>query len=95
MSPGTLAFQAYGRRQVSEQFACQYGLNPLFRDRIEGGPLRVAGVGPEDEIRIVELSGHPFFVATLFVPQLSSSAHEPHPLIALFLGAAMAFRAAR
>jgi CTP synthase (UTP-ammonia lyase) len=33
------------------------------------------------------LSGHPFFVATLFVPQARSTADQPHPLVTAFVKA--------
>jgi CTP synthase (UTP-ammonia lyase) len=40
------------------------------------------------EARIVELPDHPFFLATLFVPQTSSAAGHPHPIVAAFARAA-------
>jgi CTP synthase (UTP-ammonia lyase) len=93
--PGTLSYQAYGREQVVEQFWCNYGLNPAYRDEMEKGGLRVAGTGQDGEVRIVELAEHQFFVATLFVPQLSSSPERPHPLITQYLWAARTFQAIR
>jgi CTP synthase (UTP-ammonia lyase) len=87
--PGTLTHQAYGRERAAESFRCSYGLNPAYRDRIEGGALRVVGVDPEGGARVVELSGHRFFVATLFLPQLASRPGMPHPLIVAFLNAAI------
>jgi CTP synthase (UTP-ammonia lyase) len=90
--PGTLACQAYGKEQAVEQFRCSYGINPEYRDAIEDGILGVTGVGPDGEVRVVELPGHRFFIATLFLPQLSSSAEAPHPLIVAYLKAALAFK---
>jgi CTP synthase (UTP-ammonia lyase) len=90
--PGTLAHQAYGQQEVTEQFRCNYGLNPVYREQISQGDLKVAGIDPEGEIRIVELSNHRFFLATLFVPQLSSNPDMPHPLIMTYLKAAQAFQ---
>jgi len=90
--PGTLAHQAYGKEGAVERFRCSYGINPEYRDAIESGTLRVAGLGSDGEVRVVELPGHRFFVATLFLPQISSSAEAPHPLIVAYLKVAMAFR---
>ena len=90
--PGTLAHQAYGKEEAVEQFRCSYGINPEYRDAIEDGTLKVAGLGPDGEVRVIESSGHRFFIATLFLPQLSSSAGAPHPLIVAYLKAAMAFK---
>ena len=85
---GSAAQKIYGQDAVAEQFACNYGLNPLYRDFFEGGALRVAGLGPEGEVRLVELPAHPFYIATLFLPQVRSSPGEPHPLLVAYLRAA-------
>ena len=87
--PGTRTHQAYGVDSAIEPFRCSYGLNPLYREALGGGPLRVAGADAHGEVRIVELPAHRFYVATLFLPQLSSSPEEPHPLILAYLKAAM------
>jgi CTP synthase (UTP-ammonia lyase) len=47
----------------------------------------VSGRGSTGEIRIVEIPGHPFFLATLFVPQARSTAITPHPLLAGYAAA--------
>jgi CTP synthase (UTP-ammonia lyase) len=47
--------------------------------------LVISGRDAEGEPRIVELPSHPFFVATLFVPQTSTE--QPHPLISAFVSA--------
>jgi CTP synthase (UTP-ammonia lyase) len=93
--PGTLAYKAYGQREVTEQFSCTYGFNADFRGQIDEGKLRITGVGPDEEIRIVELSDHRFYVATLFLPQNSSRADKPHPLIVEYLRAALDFRSSK
>lgn len=90
--PDTRAHRAYQKEEVTEEFRCHYGLNPGYRDRICQGGLTVAGVDREREIRIVELPGHPFFVATLFVPQFASSPERPHPLLMAYLQAAQGVR---
>jgi CTP synthase (UTP-ammonia lyase) len=40
--------------------ACSYGLNPLYREAIGSGSLRVVGVDANCEARIVELPEHRF-----------------------------------
>jgi CTP synthase (UTP-ammonia lyase) len=95
LTPGTLAAEAYGIDRATEKFLCNYGLNNAYRDRIFREGLRVAGTDLEGSVRIAELSSHPFFMGTLFVPQLSSQSGKPHPLIVAFVKAATAFRATR
>jgi CTP synthase (UTP-ammonia lyase) len=36
---------------------------------------------------VIELSDHPFFLGTLFVPQLRSTPTDPHPLVTAFVQA--------
>jgi len=86
--PGTRAHWAYGGTVVTEQFACNYGLNPAYREPISAAGLQVTGLDPTGEVRIVELSAHRFFMATLFLPQASSSPGWPHPVIMAYLQAA-------
>jgi CTP synthase (UTP-ammonia lyase) len=90
--PETLAHRAYGQTVVTEQFACNYGLNPAYREQISHGGLKVVGADGAGEVRLVELAAHRFFIATLFLPQLSSSAARPHPLIVAYLKAAQNFQ---
>jgi CTP synthase (UTP-ammonia lyase) len=87
--PGSQAYAAYGKAKTSEQFRCNYGLNPQFRDAIAQSALKISGIDDNDEVRIVELPEHPFYMATLFLPQLSSSPANPHPLILACLKAAL------
>ena len=79
----------YGSTEVEEEYRCNYGLDPDRRSLIERGGLRVVGVDGDDEARVLELPDHPFYVATLFVPQISSSQESPHPLIVSLLRSAI------
>jgi CTP synthase (UTP-ammonia lyase) len=90
--PGSLAWRIYGRRKVEERYHCDFGLSTACRSQLEDAGLLTTGVEAGDEqsrgeSRIVELPTHPFFVATLFVPQMRSTTESPHPLIEAFLRA--------
>jgi len=91
--PGTVAYRAYEQDEAIEQFMCNYGLNLAYRDILSTGGLKVVGLDATGEVRMVEISAHRFFIATLFLPQLSSGADMPHPLIVAYLQAARAFHA--
>ena len=78
----------YGAGEVTESYHCNYGLNPEHRALIESSPLRIAALDDAGAVRAVELPGHPFFVATLFQPELSAFAGEIHPLVRAFAQAA-------
>jgi CTP synthase (UTP-ammonia lyase) len=88
LQAGSLAARLYGRDEVVEDYYCNYGLNPEYRARLERVGLRVSGAGAHGEVRLIELPGHPFFLATLFLPQSRSAPGAPHPLLAGWAAAA-------
>jgi CTP synthase (UTP-ammonia lyase) len=94
LDPASRVYGIYQRAVVEEQYYCQFGLNPAYQATIDEGGLRVVGVDDEQGARILELPAHPFFVATLFVPSLTSTAAQPHPLILAYLQAAVEWRRA-
>jgi CTP synthase (UTP-ammonia lyase) len=85
---GTRAAASYRRSKTTEQYYCNFGLNLDYVDALTVGGLLVSGVDDEGEPRIIELPGHRFFLATLFVPQMASTPGSPHPLLASFVQAA-------
>jgi len=83
------AYGEYKESRVTEHFVCNFGINPEFRGKIEKSHLNIAGIDDNNEIRLVELSDHPFFMATLYQPQISSTPDHPHPLIMAFVKTAL------
>ena len=87
--PGSLTEEIYGARGwVTEQFQCNYGLNPVYQERLFSGELELCGVDTAGEARLVALREHRFYVASLFLPQMRSQPAKPHPLITAFVAAA-------
>jgi CTP synthase (UTP-ammonia lyase) len=86
--PQTLVSRTYGTTSVTEQYYCNFGVNPDYTALLASGDLAVVGSDAEGEVLVVELRNHPFFVGTLFVPQLRSSTAHPHPLVVGWLNAA-------
>jgi CTP synthase (UTP-ammonia lyase) len=84
---GTRAASAYGALEAVESYYCNFGLNADYRSALEAGGLVVSGSDQGGEVRVVEVTSHPFFVATLFVPQIASSNCAPHPLVSAFVAA--------
>jgi CTP synthase (UTP-ammonia lyase) len=85
----TLVHDLYGVDETTEEYYCNFGLNPAHENTVEQGGLRISGRDQDGEARILELPSHPFYVATLFVPQTSSTPDRPHPVIRGFLQAAL------
>ncbi|GAA3837101.1 hypothetical protein ACFS5L_33265 [Streptomyces phyllanthi] len=78
-----------GAEQITETFHCRYGLNPDFADTIERSDLVISGWDSEGAARAVELADHPFFIGTLFQPELSSEPRAVHPLIEAYTRAVL------
>jgi CTP synthase len=89
VQPGTLAYRIYGREDITETFNCSYELNPDYQKTLEQAGLRISGVSPQGNARIVELPDHRFYLGLGFVPQMSSSFAQPHPLLVAFLKAGL------
>ena len=89
IEPGSRAHEIYGGPEAEEEYRCNYGLEPGSRKLLEEGGLLISGTDPDGEGRILEKPGHPFYLATLFVPQLRSFKDQPHPLIAAFVRAGL------
>jgi len=92
--PGTLAAKSSGAGRRTERYHCSFGLNPDYLEALAGGGLRFSGFDDGGQVRIAELPGHPFFLCTLFQPELHGEGTRPHPVIRAF-AAASVHRAAR
>lgn len=88
--PGSRVAAIYGASAAVEPFFCSYGLNPDYRSRIVDCGLVVTGSGTDGAARVLEIPEHPFFIATLYVPQARYSSDNPHPLVTAFVAAVSA-----
>jgi CTP synthase (UTP-ammonia lyase) len=86
--PGTRAAKISGPGRRTERYHCDYGLNADYLDRLSQGGLSFSGFDDDGQVRIAELPGHPFFVATLFQPELHGDGSQPHPIIVAMAQAA-------
>jgi len=86
--PKSQLARIYGSAEIAENYHCNFGLNPRFESMLNDGKLTISGRDENDEVRAVELAGHPFFIATLFQPEQSAFAGVAHPLIGSFVRAA-------
>lgn len=86
---GTLAAELMGDGPRTERFFCRYGIPPVWGERLQDTGLVASGVGEDGTVRMLEIPGHPFFVGSLFQPELSSDRAWVHPLIRGFVAAAL------
>ncbi|MGI5340208.1 CTP synthase C-terminal region-related (seleno)protein [Streptomyces sp. CA-181903] len=87
--PGTLAARLLGTDRTVERYRCSYALDPAYEDVLRAHGLRFSGADEEGRPRIMELPGHPFFLGTLFQPELAGDGTRAHPLIRALAEAAV------
>jgi len=86
LAQGSISRRCYGQDEIEERHRHRYEFNPAFRDRLEGAGLRVTGTSADGQlVEIIELEGHPWFVAVQFHPEFTSRFLSPHPLFRGFI----------
>lgn len=91
LSKDTVAYQAYGKKEISERHRHRWEVNPDYIERIEKAGLVFSGKSADGRLmEIAELpkSKHPFFLGTQFHPEFKSTPLSSHPLFFEFIKAA-------
>jgi CTP synthase (UTP-ammonia lyase) len=83
--PGSRIAKAYGALETHEHYRCRYGLRKELEAEVFAGPLKVSGYDHDNEVRAMELNGHPFFLATLFQPERAALEGTTPPLVKAFV----------
>ena len=88
VTPGTRAAALLGAERSMERYHCSYGLDTTRLDLLREHGLVFSGYDDEGDPRIAELPDHPFYLATLFQPELAGDGTRPHPFVQAFARAA-------
>ncbi|HDZ59801.1 MAG TPA: CTP synthase, partial [Actinobacteria bacterium] len=85
----SLAGKAYSEKNVQERHRHRYEVSNALRPKLVEAGMKISGTSPDKRlVEIVELSDHPWFLATQFHPEFKSRPTRPHPLFRDFVGAA-------
>jgi len=84
---GSLIANAYETTEIREGYHCRFGVNPEFERELLIQQLHAVGHDSQGDLRAVELTGHPFFVATLFQPERAALKGILPPLVRAFIKA--------
>ena len=90
--PGTMVRALYGDvDSIQERHRHRYEVNPALRPQMEEKGLVTCGRSPDGRlVECIELTDHPFFVASQYHPEFKSRPTRPQPLFRAFVGAAAA-----
>ncbi len=93
LGAGTRARELYGRDVIMERHRHRYEFNNNYLERYRQSGLRFSGFSRDGLVEMIELPNHPWFVATQFHPEFTSTPRDGHPLFTGFIRAARAHRA--
>jgi len=90
IEPGTLAYSLYKEEKIFERHRHRWEVNPSYIKILEENGLKFSGRYPgKDLMEIVELPGHPYFIASQFHPEFKSRIERPAPLFVGLVKAAL------
>ena len=94
--PGSKAHKIYGSEQIEERHRHRYEVNNNFLPQIKEAGLVIGGLSSDKTlVETVELPDHPWFFASQFHPEFTSTPRDGHPLFQGFVTAATAYQAAK
>lgn len=92
LAAGSLARELYGAETIVERHRHRYEFNNHYAARLEGAGMAITGRSLDGElVEIIELPGHPWFVACQFHPEFTSTPRAGHPLFSGFVRAALTY----
>ena len=78
---GTKAAEAYQADVVMERHRHRFEINNNYRDILTQAGLIISGLSPDRKlVEVIELSDHPWFLASQYHPEFKSRPDNPHPL---------------
>ncbi|MDB2533514.1 CTP synthase [Porticoccaceae bacterium] len=94
LMPGSKAHEIYGSEQIEERHRHRYEVNNNFLPQIKEAGLVIGGLSFDKTlVETVELPNHPWFIASQFHPEFTSTPRDGHPLFQGFISAATAYQA--
>jgi len=94
LAAGSRVREIYGKESIAERHRHRYEFNNNYMERFRNAGLRFSGFSRDGLVEMIELPSHPWFVASQFHPEFTSTPRDGHPLFAGFVRAARAHRAA-
>ena len=93
LKPGSLVHSLYGKESIYERHRHRYEFNNNYLQELAAAGMNFSGFSADGLVEFIELDAHPWFVASQFHPEFTSTPRDGHPLFAGFVRAARAYRA--
>jgi CTP synthase len=86
----SLTYQIYGKSTIKERHRHRYEVNNNYVADLEKAGMRMAGRSMDNSlVEVIELKDHPWFIASQFHPEFTSTPRDGHPLFKSFVDAAL------
>lgn len=86
---GSMVKKVYGKEVIVERHRHRYEFNNQYREPLANAGLIFSGISIDDNlVEVVEVPGHPWFIACQFHPEFTSTPRDGHPLFSSYINAA-------
>ena len=93
LDPDSLTQQIYGGDTIKERHRHRYEVNNRYVPQLEAAGLRIAGRSVDNSlVEVIEVKEHPWFIASQFHPEFTSTPRYGHPLFKSFINAAVEYQ---
>ncbi len=90
LQEGTRVRDIYGQPSVMERHRHRYEINNNYLDQLQAAGAVIGGWSADHSlVEMIELPGHPWFVACQFHPEFTSRPRGGHPLFTSYIKAAL------
>lgn len=90
---GSEAREIYGQDQIKERHRHRYEVNNNYLAQLKEDGLVIGGLSSDKTlVETIELPEHPWFFASQFHPEFTSTPRDGHPLFEQFIDAATAYQ---
>jgi CTP synthase len=94
LKAGSVVHSLYGKESIFERHRHRYEFNNHYLEELAAAGMTFSGFSADGLVEFIELQSHPFFVASQFHPEFTSTPRDGHPLFTGFVRAAREYRAA-
>ncbi|MBM4206620.1 MAG: CTP synthase [Gammaproteobacteria bacterium] len=89
LATDSLAYQMYKKEVITERHRHRYEFNNRYYDALQQAGLKFSGNSIDGKlVEMIEIPGHPWFLACQFHPEFTSTPRRGHPLFSGFVAAA-------
>jgi len=92
LEEGSMVAAIYGRTKIRERHRHRYEVNNHYLPQLETAGMRFSGRSVDNLVEMIELPGHPWFIASQFHPEFTSNPRDGHPLFTSFIRATVQAR---